>query len=289
MRQTREGVLSEWQKPQHVDQMLPICQSKQLSLQQRGRPTIWRLIIDNLRLCCFLTPLPSLSLLSFLFPFPEIRHRAPTWKPPTCVWVCHEPFLLSVPCGAPYHPASIPALCCYGTYRVATGILISPLIRLLNPWCRYHPNQPHVTEKREWDPMLLNTPEVNRGPSSPFHSLLRWEPKGHIFTHWKYFEVQVYFFNLSKRWLFFSFMSWWQKVGFIDILSDEEGWAWSDSVFASQVVKKKSICIAEVAMSLLVRQHPVTTVTPQALTELRAVQVWALLLSPAICFCYSCQ
>lgn len=108
MRQTREGELSEWQKPQHVDQMLPICQSKQLSLQQRGRPTIWRLIIDNLRLCCFLTPLPSLSLLSFLFPFLEIRHGAPTWKPPTCVWVCHEPFLLSVPCGAPYHPASIP-------------------------------------------------------------------------------------------------------------------------------------------------------------------------------------
>lgn len=120
MRQTGEGE-PEWQKLQHADQKLPICQSKQPSLQQRQRPTIWGLIIDNLRLCCFLTPVPSISLflylslslslslsltlLVLLFPFPEIRHGAPTWKPPTCVWVCHEPFLLSVPRGAPYHPA----------------------------------------------------------------------------------------------------------------------------------------------------------------------------------------
>lgn len=65
IRRTREGELAEWQKLQRADQKLPICQSKQLPLQQRQRPTIGGLIIDNLRLCCFLTPLPSLFLSLF--------------------------------------------------------------------------------------------------------------------------------------------------------------------------------------------------------------------------------
>ena len=60
--------------------MLQICQSKQLSFQQLQHPTIWWLIIDNLRLCCFLTPSLALSVSVSLpsphsFSFPKIRHR----------------------------------------------------------------------------------------------------------------------------------------------------------------------------------------------------------------------
>lgn len=70
----RESIQEE---PQHADQMLQICQSKQLSFHQAPHRTIRWLIIDKLSLCCFLAPsLPlsvSASLPSPHFFFPSQR------------------------------------------------------------------------------------------------------------------------------------------------------------------------------------------------------------------------
>lgn len=72
---------AEWQEAKLADQMLQICQSKQLSFQQPQHLTSRQLIIDRIRLCCFL--ILSLSMSVYLsvspclhpFSLPKIRHR----------------------------------------------------------------------------------------------------------------------------------------------------------------------------------------------------------------------
>ena len=186
----REGEhlgMAEWLEPQHADQMLPICQSKQLSFQ-RQHPTIWWLIIDNLRLCCLLTSPLSLSV-SVSLPsltsssLPKIRHRLQHEScRPVFGSVTSDFAAGAIHSATPPAPPSTRArrhththihthnLCCYGTCQVATGTLISPLIRLLNPGV--DSIQPSfVSEKsRRKTPRCLTLQKLTRVPSP--HPLL---------------------------------------------------------------------------------------------------------------------
>lgn len=77
-REIEHPAVAQWQEPKYADQMLRICQSKQLSFQQAQRWKVWRLIIDKLCFSCFLTPSlsPSVSVsLRSLSPFLSLRIR----------------------------------------------------------------------------------------------------------------------------------------------------------------------------------------------------------------------
>lgn len=117
--------------------MLQICQSKQLSFQRRQHPTIWWLIIDSLRLCCLshtfsLSVCLSVSPFPHSFSFPKIRHRLQHESCRPVFGSVTSDFAAGAMQPTPQPPPT-PSLCCYGTCQVATGTLISPLIRLLNP------------------------------------------------------------------------------------------------------------------------------------------------------------
>ena len=115
-----------------------------------------------------------LSFPSLLFTFPEIRHGAPTWKPPTCVWVCHQPFLLSVTRSVPSHLGSCPrpwpsvAMAPARSPRGPSYLHLSacsiPGVDSIQPSLRHR--------KAAGNTMLLNTPEVTQGLSPPLLSFL---------------------------------------------------------------------------------------------------------------------
>lgn len=131
--------------------------SKSVSHNSRHFPqprhwTIWWLIIDNLRLCCFLTPSLSLrlsqwlSLPSLLFLSQRLDTDSNMKAADLCLGLSqvisllvpypHPPstgYSLSLALSLSVCPPYLPILSCYGTCQVATGTLISPLIRLLNP------------------------------------------------------------------------------------------------------------------------------------------------------------
>ncbi len=93
----------------------------------------------SLSVCLSVSPFPH------SFSFPKIRHRLqhescrPVFGSVTSDFAAGAmpplPFngISSLSLTLSLCPSYLPTLCCYGTCQVATGTLISPLIRLLNP------------------------------------------------------------------------------------------------------------------------------------------------------------
>lgn len=102
--------------------------------------------------------------------------------------------LLPVPCNP------TPTRCCHGTCQVATGTLISPLIRLLNPGVdSIQPS--HMSEKsRSKTPRCLTLQKLTRVPlpSSPLLSPIS-SSKTPYFLLWKWKDI---FDTSGEKWIF---------------------------------------------------------------------------------------
>lgn len=180
--------------------MLQICQSKQLSFQQRQHPTIWWLIIDSPRLCC-LSHTFSLSVCLRVSPFPHSLSfpRLDTGSNMKAADLClglSQVILLLVPCSTPPKHTHTHSLCCYGTCQVATGTLISPLIRPLNP--SVDSIQPSfMSEKsRSKTPCCLTLQKLTRVPLPSLCHLLQ------LYTLFFFYESKRNIFKRRKKNIF---------------------------------------------------------------------------------------